>query len=67
MSKIELTEIQQDLSEAYTAAMKNVVAQGKCDIEVSHGEADYLLCQLLLDLGFDEVVAEWNNVRKWYA
>jgi len=37
------------------------------DTEVAHSKADDILCKLLRFLGHDDVVDEWDNVRKWYA
>lgn len=37
------------------------------DPERDHGEADNLLCSLLLDLGFRETVDAWREIEKWYA
>ena len=37
------------------------------DIEAAHGQADDILCQLLISLGYADVVAEYRKVRKWYA
>jgi len=37
------------------------------DEEEAHGDADGVLCDLLTSLGYEEVVAEWLKVRKWYG
>ena len=37
------------------------------DIESEHSYADDVLCQLLISLGYQDVVDEWNKVEKWYA
>lgn len=37
------------------------------DVEGAHTDADDVLCDLLEHLGFADVVAEWEKVRKWYA
>lgn len=41
--------------------------QGSGDYEVAHGEADAVLCELLVALGYQDVVDEWEKVPKWYA
>lgn len=41
--------------------------QGPTDIEIAHGEADDVLCELLVSLGYQDVVDEWEKVDKWYA
>lgn len=37
------------------------------DIESGHIMADGILCRLLCQLGFNEVVDEFNKLKKWYA
>ena len=37
------------------------------DREAAHKEADKVLCDLLLALGYPEVVQEFNKIKKWYA
>lgn len=37
------------------------------DTEVDHSHADLILCQFLEELGYEELVKEWDKVSKWYA
>jgi len=37
------------------------------DTEEAHISADDVLCQLLINLGHEEVVRAFHQVRKWYA
>ena len=37
------------------------------DIECAHIEADFILCELLRELGYGDVVDEWKQVDKYYA
>ena len=37
------------------------------DIEAAHMQADEVLCELLRDLGYIDVVDAWEAVEKWYA
>lgn len=37
------------------------------DTEEAHGDADDVLCSLLNELGYEDVVAAWDKVNKWYA
>lgn len=37
------------------------------DLEATHGVADDILCKLLIAIGYDDVVKEWEKVPKWYA
>jgi len=41
--------------------------QGSFDNEKEHKVADKVLCDLLVSLGCADVVAEWDNVAKWYS
>ena len=43
------------------------VCQASDDIEVAHSNADDILCKLLNELGFEDVVAEYEEVDKWFA
>jgi esterase/lipase superfamily enzyme len=37
------------------------------DIELAHSEGDRILTELLIKLGFENVVKEYNLIHKWYA
>lgn len=37
------------------------------DQEVTHVDADEVLCQLLVALGYQDVVNAWDEIPKWYA
>ena len=41
--------------------------QNNDDIEMAHSNADDLLCEFLISLGYQDVVYEYNKVSKWYA
>ena len=41
--------------------------QNETDIEANHTKADNLLCELLTELGYDEIVEAYNNLPGWYA
>lgn len=41
--------------------------QANGDTEASHSHADRVLCDLLISLGYGDVIAEWLKVHKWYA
>ena len=47
------------------AKLKALVGSG--DVEIAHGEADGVLCDLLRALGYGDVVDAWDDVEKWYA
>jgi hypothetical protein len=42
-------------------------AQQNGDTEAAHGYADEALCNLLVGLGYTDVVTEFEKVEKWYA
>ena len=37
------------------------------DTEDAHLEADYVLCELLNEMGFEQVVEAYEKIHKWYA
>jgi len=37
------------------------------DKEEAHREADKVLCDLLTTLGYEDIVAEYQKIGKWYA
>lgn len=43
------------------------LAQESDDTESAHADADKALCLLLRALGYDDVVDEWQKVKKWYS
>jgi hypothetical protein len=51
--------------EAVIARLKEL--QESDDLEAAHGEADDILCQLLRQLGYADVIDAWKQVPKWYA
>lgn len=48
----------------FVTKMKNV-SEG--DIESDHRKADGILCDLLIELGYGDVVKEYYKIKKWYA
>lgn len=49
------------------ALSKLKTVQRWADAEAAHKEADEILCRVLNELGYGDVVEEWRQVRKWYA
>jgi hypothetical protein len=47
--------------------LAEIPQSGDADIEASHGEADRVLCDLLVKLGYQPVVDAWKKIQKWYA
>lgn len=50
-----------------TAIAELKACQESGDTEAAHLDADSILCQLLIDLGYADVVAEFYRIYKWYA
>lgn len=49
-------------------AIKRLVEIQKInDTEQAHCDADDVIINLLADLGYSDVVAEFNKIEKWYA
>jgi hypothetical protein len=46
-------------------ALKTLQESG--DTEMAHSIADTVLCELLVELGYEDVVEEYNKISKWYA
>ena len=53
------------LNEKYLNQMKQLV--DIFDTEVAHSTADEILCELLLEMGYKDLVDEYNKIDKWYA
>jgi len=45
----------------------NKISSYESDVEMQHVYADDVLCKLLNNLGYAEVVEAWKRVPKWYA
>lgn len=39
----------------------------KLKSECDHEDADYILCELLEELGYKELVASLKKIPKWYS
>lgn len=37
------------------------------DTETAHVAADNILCEILEELGFTDIVKEYSKIDKWYA
>lgn len=51
----------------YVNEMREIADSPDLDEESAHINADDLMCRLLLQLGFVDVVDEYNRVTKWYG
>ena len=49
-------------------AIKLLQVEQECDDpEGAHINADKILCEFLISLGYADVVAEWDKVKMWYS
>lgn len=58
---------QNELLEEYKAKMQDTLDHFDGNEEDGHIEADELLCELLIRLGFEEVIDIYNQMDKWYS
>ena len=58
-----------ELIEKYKKEMQEEVdlSSADGDYETTHGNADDILCRLLVDLSYKEIVDLYEKVGKWYA
>ncbi len=49
----------------YKSAMQSIAEDQ--DIEKRHGDADDNLCDLLMDLGYGDIVRIYKSFDKWHA
>ena len=55
----------EDIIKEAVEKMKECV--NNSDIELSHLDADNILCDVLTQLGYKELVDLYEKVNKWYA
>lgn len=63
-------EISKDRRKRTMGREQAIIELKKCqkqDEEAGHWNADRVLCELLRNLGYTDVVDEWEKVGKWYA
>lgn len=73
---VEMTEKEFELAENninessikdYTERMRELADNNDDDIEMRHVEMDNLMCEILKEMGFNELVDIFNETEKWYA
>ena len=50
-----------------TAIKELRIIQQSNDVEMAHIDADRILCDLLISLGYEDVVDEYEAINKWFA
>ena len=60
---------QDELREKYLKKFDDLVKKHLSDPEEEgdHIAADNMLCNLLRELGFDDIVSRYDEIDKWYA
>lgn len=56
-----------DSKKLYRYKKRLIELQHNSDTEVAHLSADQILCNILEELGYSDVVKEYNKIEKWYA
>lgn len=64
--EIAEVDINPKTRQEYIIRLKALQGDG-WDTESAHVRADDLLCMLLINLGYEDVVSEYAAVDKWYA
>lgn len=49
------------------AKLQIIIDRNDWNYENGHYEADQILCRLLEELGYSDVVEKYDNINKWYA
>ena len=44
-----------------------ITLQKNGDPEIDHAEADNILCEIIAQLGYPEIVKEYDKIEKWYS
>ena len=53
--------------EEFLARLKKCQTGYGTDFEAAHGEADNVLCDVLIALGYKDIADAWDDVPKWYC
>lgn len=54
-----------ELNDKYLSQLNDLITEN--DVEKKHIDADNILCELLKELGFNEIVESFNKLKKWYG
>ena len=59
----------QEIMERYLTLVNDRIRQNahEHDTEMLHRDLDEILCNLLTELGYHDVVSAYNSTDKWYA
>lgn len=56
-----------DSKKLYRYKKRLIKLQHNSDTEIAHCSADQILCNILEELGYSDIVEEYNKIEKWYA
>ena len=62
-----MIKITREINDKYLKQMNEVKIRYAGDQELAHIIADGILCDLLISLGYPEVVEVYNSIDKWYS
>lgn len=62
-----MTDLKESKYEELLDRMRNQVDFSKEDRESAHIAGDEILCEALRELGYNELVDEWELIQKWFA
>jgi hypothetical protein len=51
----------------FVQAMDDLKTLHSLDPETAHGFADKILCDFLLSLGYEDMVKEFDKIKRWYG
>ena len=63
----DIERIKQKYKRRIEYIMENLENNPDYDEEDAHIDADEVLCELLREIGFDDIVRMYNRIPKWYA
>lgn len=53
--------------EQFKKQMEQIENEFGQDIEMAHGKADFLMCKVLSEMGYQEGIKVFEDMPKWYA
>lgn len=55
------------LPKDFKEQMEQIEREYADDTEVAHAKADFLMCEILSEMGYQEGVKVFKDMPKWYA
>ena len=63
----EMFTMTEERKKNYIAMLKSTREVFEDDTEMAHRQADEIICGLLEELGYQDIVDEYDKIYKWYA